>query len=131
MTNDRLEVFGLGATRIRKIDLVMMPTFGGVRPVSYTHLAERKKMIMFLPSRQLHSFCIRGFQYWDGALVLEKLKAGDGLELCIEADNPHDPNAVAIYKDSSKLGYVPTEINESLSLMPVSYTHLDVYKRQP
>ena len=74
-------------------------------------------MIMFLPSRQLHSFCIRGFQYWDGALVLEKLKAGDGLELRIEADNPHDPSAVAIYKGSSKLGYVPAEINESLFLM--------------
>ena len=69
---------------------------------------------MFLPSRQLYSFCIRGFQYWDGALVLEKLKVGDGLELRIEADNPHDPDAVAIYKDSSKLGYVPAE---SLSLM--------------
>lgn len=82
---------------------------------------------MFLPSRQLYSFCIRGFQYWDGALVLDKLKVGSGLELHIESDNPHDPNAVAIYQGSSKLGYVPAEMNEQLSLMSF-YGHKAVFE---
>lgn len=59
------------------------------------------------PCRQLSSFAIRGFQYWDGALVLEKLRTGMELELVAEADNPHDPEAVAIYYAGHKLGYVP------------------------
>lgn len=42
MTNDRLEVFGLGATGVRKIDLVMMPTFGGARHIERIAFAGNK-----------------------------------------------------------------------------------------
>ena len=62
---------------------------------------------MYEPSRVLLSFHIAGFQYADGALVLGDLKAGDKLTLCAERDNPHDPEAVAIYYGKTKLGYVP------------------------
>ena len=62
---------------------------------------------MYEPSRVLLSFHIAGFQYADGALVLGDLKAGDKLTLCAERDNPHDPEAVAIYYGNTKLGYVP------------------------
>ena len=60
---------------------------------------------MYEPSRVLLSFHIAGFQYTDGALVLGDLKAGDKLTLCAERDNPHDPEAVAIYYGKTKLGY--------------------------
>ncbi len=84
-------------------------------------------MIMFLPSRQLYSFHIRGFQYWDGALVVDKLKVGNKLKLRIEPENPHDPHAVAVYRGSSKLGYVPADMNEALSTM-LFYGHKKVFE---
>ena len=72
---------------------------------------------MYEPSRLLLSFHIAGFQYWDGCTVLSELKAGDRLELVPEPDNPHDPEAVAIYRGSAKLGFVPQEENGFLALM--------------
>ena len=72
---------------------------------------------MYEPSRVLLSFHIAGFQYADGALVLGDLKAGDKLTLCAERDNPHDPEAVAIYYGKTKLGYVPGNEVGPLSLM--------------
>ena len=71
---------------------------------------------MYEPSRVLLSFYIAGFQYADGALVLGDLKAGDKLTLCAERDNPHDPEAVAIYYGNTKL-----------SLM-MYYGHEDVFE---
>ena len=72
---------------------------------------------MYEPSRVLLSFHIAGFQYADGALVLGDLKVGDKLTLCAERDNPHDPEAVAIYCGNTKLGYVPGNEVGPLSLM--------------
>lgn len=72
---------------------------------------------MYEPSRVLLSFHIAGFQYADGALVLGDLKAGDKLTLCAERDNPHDPEAVAIYFGKIKLGYVPGNEVGPLSVM--------------
>lgn len=69
------------------------------------------------PSRKLASFHIRGFQHWDGALVLTEMKAGDALELVPEFDNPYDSQAIAVYFNDSKLGYVPANENEMLATM--------------
>lgn len=82
---------------------------------------------MYEPSRVLLSFHIAGFQYADGALVLGDLKAGDKLTLCDERDNPHDPEAVAIYYGNTKLGYVPGNEVGPLSLM-MYYGHEDVFE---
>ena len=82
---------------------------------------------MYEPSRVLLSFHIAGFQYADGALVLGDLKAGDKLTLCAERDNPHDPEAVAIYYGNTKLGYVPGNEVGPLSLM-MYYGHEDVFE---
>lgn len=71
---------------------------------------------MYEPSRVLLSFHIAGFQYADGALVLGDLKVGNKLSLCAERDNPHDPEAVAIYYGKTKLGYVPGNEVGPLSL---------------
>lgn len=82
---------------------------------------------MYEPSRVLLSFHIAGFQYADGALVLGDLKAGDKLTLCAERDNPHDPEAVAVYYGNTKLGYVPGNEVGPLSLM-MYYGHEDVFE---
>ena len=82
---------------------------------------------MYAPSRQLSSFHVRGFQYWDGALVIGDLKTGSSLELRSEFDNPHDANAIALYSGDAKLGYVPATMNEELALM-FFYGHEDIYE---
>uniref|UniRef100_UPI001E44F7C5 HIRAN domain-containing protein n=1 Tax=Collinsella aerofaciens TaxID=74426 RepID=UPI001E44F7C5 len=73
------------------------------------------------------SFHIAGFQYADGALVLGDLKVGDKLTLCAERDNPHDPEAVAIYYGNTKLGYVPGNEVGPLSVM-MYYGHEGVFE---
>ena len=72
---------------------------------------------MYEPSRQIMSFYVAGFQFWDGALVLGELKAGATLELAPEPGNPHDPDAVALRYHGAKLGYVPADLNGVLAVM--------------
>jgi len=59
----------------------------------------------------LTHFHIAGFTYWDGALAFSKLKPGVPLTIALEDDNKYDPEAVVIYYDTVKLGYVPREHN--------------------
>lgn len=72
---------------------------------------------MYEPSRCLASFEVSGFQYWDGATVFSSLEPGTTVKLVAEPENPHDPSAVAIYLGETKLGYVPANMNEHLSIM--------------
>ena len=50
---------------------------------------------------------VAGFQYYQGELFWKKLSVGDQLQLSREPDNPYDENAVAIYREGIKLGYLP------------------------
>ncbi len=90
-------------------------------------LGRLKGVAMYEPSRLIQSFHIAGFKFWDGALVLNELRAGDRLELVPEPDNPHDAEAVAIYRGSIKLGFVPAEHNATLSLM-LHYGHAAAFE---
>ena len=58
---------------------------------------------------------IAGFQFHDGETVWNSLAVGDELSLAREADNPHDGNAVAIYRGMDKLGYVPRVENTAVA----------------
>lgn len=82
---------------------------------------------MYEPSRHITSFHIAGFQHWDGALVLDQLKAGMQLSLVAEPDNPYDPSAVAIYLENTKLGFVPAKENGFLALA-LHFGHGDLYE---
>lgn len=82
---------------------------------------------MYEPSRLLISFFIAGFKHWDGPMVLSRLKVGQALELRCEPDNPHDPAAVAILHDGTKIGYVPTGQNDLLSVMSF-YGHASAFE---
>lgn len=79
------------------------------------------------PSKRLASFHVKGFQHWDGAMVLKDMNAGDKLELVSEFDNPYDPQAIAVYFGDSKLGYVPAEINEMFATM-FFFRHADIFE---
>lgn len=70
---------------------------------------------MYKQSNILTSFFISGFQYHDGALVIDKLKPGKKLALKAEPDNPYDPCAVAIYRKDVQLGYIPKDENVLIS----------------
>lgn len=79
------------------------------------------------PSRRLAAFHIRGFQHWDGALVISDMRVGDSLDLIAEMDNPYDPQAVAVYFKGVKLGYVPANENELFSTM-FHFGHADAFE---
>lgn len=76
-------------------------------------------------SRLLTNFDIAGMRYWDGATVLDKLKPGKKLRLVAEPDCPYDPDAVAIYRKDTKLGYVPRDENDLVSQL-LFFGHEDV-----
>ena len=82
---------------------------------------------MYTPSASFLNFHIAGFQHWDGALALPKLKPGKRLKLKTEPDNPYDPQAVALYYKGAKLGYVPRKCNGELSLL-LNFGHTDVFE---
>lgn len=47
--------------------------------------------------------------------MIDGLEEGDRLCLVAEPDNPHDPNAVAVYWEGFKLGYVPKRDNVAVA----------------
>jgi hypothetical protein len=47
--------------------------------------------------------------------VLTRLRPGDRLRLVREPDNPHDPNAVAVYSGTMHIGYIPRGINRDVA----------------
>ena len=70
---------------------------------------------IIMKDRHFSSFHIAGFTYYDGVDVFENLKIGTPLLLKAEPENRYDPNAVAIYFQKNKLGFVPRTENEALS----------------
>ncbi len=82
---------------------------------------------MYEPTKQIDQFFIAGFQYHDGAGVLNKLKVGTKLDLVPEFDNPYDPNAIAIKYKGTHLGYVPRAKNAFLAQM-LFFGHKDIVR---
>ena len=65
----------------------------------------------------IQSSPIAGFQFHQGEAVWDSLSIGSRLELQREAENPHDRNAVAVYFQQDKLGYIPAAENTALAQM--------------
>lgn len=82
---------------------------------------------MYEPSKHYDTFFIAGFQHHDGALALGKLKPGKKLELVPEPDNPYDPDAVALYRKETMLGYVPKGKNALIAQL-ARFGHGDVFE---
>ena len=74
---------------------------------------------------------LAGRMYHDADEVWNQLKVGTKLRLVREADNRHDPNAVAVMYDNKEtdeavlIGYIPGTDNEQLAiLLDMGWTHL-------
>lgn len=52
--------------------------------------------IPFQPSQFLIDFHLAGFAYYDGLDVIDELKLGQKVERAYEANNPFDPQAIAV-----------------------------------
>ena len=70
---------------------------------------------MYERSRNLFDCHIAGFNYYDGLDVIDSLVPGCPVTLRSEPDNPYDPDAIAIYFEDTKLGYVPRAKNAYIS----------------
>lgn len=62
----------------------------------------------------LHFF-VRGFQYYEGPKIIDRINRDGLVDLVREPDNPYDENAIAIHFEGKKIGYVPREDNLVLS----------------
>ena len=60
---------------------------------------------------------IAGFQFHEGDAIWPSLAVGEKLALLREATNAHDPDAVAVYFQNKKLGYVPCAENTAVAQM--------------
>lgn len=88
---------------------------------------EAIKRQRYEPSRHFMDFHIAGFAYYDGLDVISELKLGTPVQLVGEPDNPHDPEAVAIYYQNKKLGYIPTGKNTVFSTF-LYFGHTDLFE---
>lgn len=61
---------------------------------------------------------VAGMKYGDHTKAVN-LQAGSSLTLIPEPNNPYDPNAILVYHNSTKIGYVPRE--DTWKLLP--YLH--------
>jgi hypothetical protein len=60
---------------------------------------------------------VAGFQFHRGEAVWQTLTVGAPLALVREPNNSHDANAVAVYFQKDKLGYVPRGENSAIAQM--------------
>lgn len=60
---------------------------------------------------------IAGFQFHQGDAIWPLLTVGAALKLVREPGNTHDPDAVAVYFQKIKLGYVPRAENSAIAGM--------------
>jgi len=60
---------------------------------------------------------VAGFEFHEGDAIWPSLAVGAKLALMREATNSHDPDAVAVYFQSNKLGYVPRTENRAIAGM--------------
>ena len=58
---------------------------------------------------------LAGFQFHSGKKLWDELKLGDTLTLVREPNNPHDANAVSVYWNGQRLGYIPRRENSDVA----------------
>ena len=80
---------------------------------------------MYEPSKIMAVVLYRGVSISRWRVGAQKLKPGKKLELIAEPDNPHDPDAVAIYRKGVHLGYVPGDSNATIAQL-LRFGHANV-----
>ena len=64
--------------------------------------------------RVYKTLSVAGIAYYEALFVINQMKVGEKVVLKPE-ENIHDENAVAIYYEGKKLGYIPKNANYSIS----------------
>lgn len=59
---------------------------------------------------------IAGFTYYEGPIVFNRLQIGTELRLVVEPENQYDHDAIALYFEEHKLGFIPRTENKTLSI---------------
>ncbi len=59
---------------------------------------------------------VAAFTYCNGCEVFSQLKIGKKVRLVREDENVHDHRAVAIFFGDTHIGYIPRQMNETLSM---------------
>lgn len=70
---------------------------------------QKKKNLMLQISE------IAGYHYYEGETIRGQLSPMQRVELRAEPGNPHDANAVEVYAEGYKLGYLPRYQNYTIS----------------
>ena len=70
---------------------------------------------------------VAGFQYYEGERLWPRLSPGDPLTLVREPANPYDPNAIALYRQDRKLGYIPRKDNAVIANLMDQGKHLKAF----
>lgn len=65
----------------------------------------------------LLQFFVRGFQYYEGPKLLKQINQSGLLDLKREPENKYDKNAIALYFEGHKIGFVPREENHLFAKM--------------
>ncbi|PJJ07226.1 HIRAN domain-containing protein [Flavobacterium sp. 1] len=60
---------------------------------------------------------VRGFQYYEGPKIVNQINSSGLLEMVHEPDNEYDPCAIALHFNNQKIGFIPMESNEVLSVL--------------
>ena len=71
-----------------------------VLPIGISAQNEEKEIVLIEVS-------VAGYQFYQGKKVEKKIKIGDLLELRPQFNNKYDENAIEVYYEYTKLGYVP------------------------
>ncbi|WP_428087033.1 HIRAN domain-containing protein [Candidatus Thioglobus sp.] len=72
----------------------------------------------------LDDFYIAGAKYYQLPWVLNELKIGDNVTLKPQPDNKYDDNAIEIYHQNYKLGFVPRNDNQYLAKLLIANVNL-------
>lgn len=78
-------------------------------------------------SKFYRTFNVAGFSYYDGLDVVNEMQVGSKLRIEAEPNNPYDPNAVVIFFEDTKIGYVPRGENKEISKF-LQLGHTDLFQ---
>lgn len=60
---------------------------------------------------------VRGFQYYEGPKIINQINKSGLLEMVREPNNQFDSCAIALFFNNQKIGFIPMESNEILSVL--------------
>jgi hypothetical protein len=97
------------ASFIKKVSIAGLSVFGLIKTSPVLKAVEEIKPVF------LFTTSIAGYQYYAGERVEKFYVRNARLELKAEEENPHDINAIEVFYEGFKLGYIPRGENTILA----------------